>query len=114
MTIPKYVIELMRRAKYNYTQNSGKGYEVGYTIDIAKYSHYETADTFRKEIDRLKKWVERQSGGECIIISIPTKTVHKSMQYATVTIFDPVMQRIEQYIGKREEKPLDLCDLMCR
>lgn len=113
MTIPKYVIELMRRAEYNYTQNSGKGYEVGYTIDIAKYSYYEYVETFKSEIERLKKWVERQSGGECIIINVPTKTSHKHMQYATVTIFDPVMQHIEQYIGKRTEKPLDLCDLMC-
>lgn len=99
MKIPKYVIDLMSRAKYRYTQNSSKGYEVGYTIDIAKYSHYETVDTFRKEIDRLKKWVERQTGGECIILSTPTKTAHKTKQYATVTIFDPVMQNIEQYIN---------------
>lgn len=97
MKTPKYVIDLMSRAKYNFTA-SGNNYSVGYTIDIAKYSYYETAETFRKEIDRLKKWVERQNGGEMIIISYPTHTIHKTMQYATVTIFDPVMQHIEQYI----------------
>lgn len=101
MKIPKYVIELMSRAKYNF-EKSGGNYQTGYTIDIAKYSHYETADTFSKEIDRLKKWVERQNGGECIIISIPIITRHKSMQYATVTIFDPVMRHIEQYMVTTE------------
>lgn len=96
MKTPKYVIDLMSRAKYNYRE--GGNYVVGYTVDIAKYSHYETADTFRKEIDRLQKWVERQ-GGEMIIISRPILTRHKFMQYATVTIFDPVMQHIEKYIN---------------
>ncbi len=98
MNIPKYVIDLMSRAKYNYT-SSGNNYAAGYTVDIAKYSHYETADTFCKEIDRLQKWVERQSG-EMIIISRPILTQHTFMQYATVTIFDPVMQKIEKYIEK--------------
>lgn len=100
MKIPKYVIDLMSRAKYNFTA-SGNNYSVGYTIDIAKYSHYETADTFSKEIDRLQKWVERQ-GGEMIIISRPILTRHKIMQYSTVTIFDPVMQHIEKYITREE------------
>ena len=99
MKTPKYVIDLMSRAKYNFMA-SGENYSTGYTIDIAKYSHYETADTFGKEIDRLKKWVERQNGGEMIIISYPTHTRHKTMQYATVTIFDPVMQHIEQYMKR--------------
>lgn len=104
MKIPKYVIELMNRAKYNYTlSGKNKNYSTGYTIEIKKYSHYETADTFRKEIDRLKKWVERQNGGEMIIINCPTYTVHKTMQYATVTIFDPVMKYIEQYINDKVE-----------
>lgn len=96
MTIPKYVIELMKRAKYNYTA-SGNNYAAGYTIDIEKYSNYETADAFSKEIDRLKKWVERQAGGKMIIISRPILTRY-SPQYATVTIFDPVMSQLEKSI----------------
>lgn len=97
--IPKYVIELMSRAKYNYILcGKNDNAAAGYTIEIKKYSYYETADTFRKEINRLKKWVERQTGGEMIIISYPAHTVHKTMQYATVTIYDPVMKHIEQYI----------------
>ena len=99
MTIPKYVQELMGRAEYNFTlPGKNCNASVGYTVEIKKLSHYQTADAFRGEIARLKKWVERQPGGEMIIISCPVHTVHKTMQYATVTIFDPVMQEIEQYI----------------
>lgn len=97
MKIPKYVIELMRRAEYNYN-SIGNGYSVGYTVDIAKYSNYEKIDTFRCEIGRLKKWVEKQEGGKMEILSLPIQTKH-NMQYGTVTIYDPVMQKIEKYIN---------------
>lgn len=100
MKIPKYVIDLMSRAKYNYTL-CGNNYAAGYTIDIAKYSHYETADTFSKEIDRLQKWVERQ-GGKMIVINRPILTRHNLTQYAIVTIFDPVMKEIEKYIKDKK------------
>lgn len=98
MKIPKYEKELMSRARYNYDL-SGNNYAAGYTIDIAKYSHQQTADTFSAEIDRLQKWVERQQGGEMIIINRPILTRYKYMQYATVTIYDPVMKYIEKYIS---------------
>lgn len=38
MKIPKYVIELMGRAKYNYTQSNSTNYAVGYTIDMLRMS----------------------------------------------------------------------------
>lgn len=106
MKIPKYVIDLMNRARYNYTAN-GDNYAAGYTIDIAKYSHYETAQIFRKEIERLVNWANRQGFSApdlnimtAYILSVPNKTKHKSMQYATITIFDPLMKYIEKYIPK--------------
>lgn len=106
MKIPKYVIDLMNRARYNYTA-SGDNYAAGYTIDIAKYSHYETAQAFRKEIERLVNWANRQGFAApdldimtAYILSVPNKTKHKSMQYATITIFDPLMKYIEKYIPK--------------
>lgn len=99
MNVPKYVQELMGRAKYNFTlPGKNPSAAIGYTVEIEKYSNYETSATFRAEIDRLKKWVERQPGGEMTIISYPEHTSHKTMQYAMVTIFDPVMHEIEQYI----------------
>ncbi len=109
MKIPKYVIDLMSRARYNYTASSDN-YAAGYTIDIAKYSHYETAQAFRKEIERLVNWANRQEGAaidlgimNAYILSLPNKTTYKSMQYATVTIFDPVMKQIGKYIPKTQK-----------
>ena len=109
MKIPKYVVDLMSRSRYNYTA-IGDNYSPGYTIDIAKYSHYETTQTFRKEIERLVKRANRQGFAApdldimiAYILSVPNKTKHKSMQYATVTIFDPVMKHIEKYIPKTQK-----------
>ena len=101
MKIPKYVIEMMQRSSYNYDyriHNSyPEKYAVGYTINIVKESPYQYVSTFKKEIDRLKKWVERQQGGEMQILEMPSKT-HYCKQIAIVSIFDPVMQHIEKYI----------------
>ena len=56
MKIPKYVQELMGRAEYNFTlPGKNPNAEVGYTVEIKKYSHYETADTFMGEINCFKK-----------------------------------------------------------
>lgn len=107
MKVPKYVVELMERAKYNYDLCGHKKYAIGYTIDIAKFSHYEYADTFKKEIDRLIKWCNREwkktsgwYGDIAYILNFPQTTEYKSMQYATVTIYDPIMKYLEQYISK--------------
>lgn len=108
MRVPKYVIELMKRAKYNYDlYGKHNEYAIGYTIDIAKFSHYEYADTFEKEINRLIKWCNREwrktngwDGDIAYILRLPQTTEYKTMQYATVTIYDPVMKYLEQYISK--------------
>lgn len=96
--VPKYVQELMERSYYYYgfdTKNERCG--AGYTIAIKKATPYSYASTLKNEIERLKRWVERQPGGECNIISCPQKTTHGT-QIAIVTIFDPVMQQIEKLI----------------
>lgn len=107
MKVPKYVVELMERAKYNYNLCSHKEYAVGYTIDIAKFSHYEYADTFVREIERLIKWCNREwrktngwDGDIAYILRLPQTTEYKIMQYATITIYDPIMKSLEQYISK--------------
>ncbi|MDR0819314.1 MAG: hypothetical protein LBN43_07065 [Oscillospiraceae bacterium] len=99
MKIPSYVQDLMSRATYNYDSRCAKhpAYSVGYTIDIEKRSQYGWASFLESEIDRLKKWVERQPGGEMAIIYIP-KDTHLRHQQATITIYDPVMQHIEKLI----------------
>lgn len=110
MKVPKYIIELMERAKYNYDLCGHKEYAVGYTIDIAKFSYYEYVETLEKEIKRLIKWCNKQyeksSDGwftdrnNAYILRLPQITEYKTMQYATVTIYDPVMKYLEQYISK--------------
>lgn len=98
MNIPKYVIDLMDRASYYYSFDvKDERCGAGYTIAIRKATPYSYADTLRAECERLKKWVERQTGGTCFIISTPERTTHGD-QLAIVTIFDPVMQKIEKYI----------------
>lgn len=98
MNIPKYVQELMERSYFyfNFKANDDRC-GAGYTIAIKKRSAYTLAGTLASEIQRLKNWVERQPGGECIVVSVPTTTRHSS-QIAVVTIWDPVMQHLEGYI----------------
>lgn len=96
MKIPKYVQELMKRAKYNYHIDDTDETAIGYTINIFKCSEYQQIDSFIREIQRLKNWVEKQ-GGDIYINHLPVKT-HYFNQFATVTIFDPVMQKIESFI----------------
>lgn len=98
MIIPKYVQELMSRARFVL----GVG-EAGYTIRIYKSTPYSKIPTLRTEVERLQKWVERMMPEDdlgvptMIVNCIPTKT-HYCDQYAVVTIFDPIMQKIEKYI----------------
>nr|DAS46926.1 MAG TPA: hypothetical protein [Caudoviricetes sp.] len=97
MTVPKYVIEMISRAKYEFDFFKNNAYyAAGYTIRIRKSTPYTKIDTFKSEIERLKKWVQKNNG-EMRILDIPTET-HYVNQYAVVTIFDPVMKHIENYI----------------
>lgn len=100
--IPAYVVEMMKRSHYYYEferhgADVARWCAAGYTIAIKKATPYTYAETFCKEVERLQKWVNKQDGGDCRIIKLPKETKHRD-QYAIVTIFDPVMQRIEKYI----------------
>lgn len=100
MVIPKYVQELMSRSQFVL----GFG-EAGYTIKIFKSTPYSKIPTLKAEVEKLQKWVERMMPEDdlgvptMVINKIPTKTYYCD-QYAVVTIFDPIMQRIEKYIKK--------------
>ena len=106
MKVPQYIINLMKRSKYEYDFLDDKNASVGYTIRLVKRTEYQKIDTFKNEIYKLKKWVDKEykkiANAEpdvCYILSIPQKT-HYTKQYALVTIFDPIMKSIEQYIPK--------------
>lgn len=97
MKIPKFVQEIMERSKFAL----GEG-DPGYTIVIRKETPYTYVDTFQREIERLVAWANRvvphyEGVPNAIIGKVPSKT-HHQFQYATVTIYDPIMQQIEKYI----------------
>lgn len=97
MKIPKYIQEMMERSTF--VLGSG---DPGYTIQIRKATAYTHIDTFRKEIERLIKWCNRIPHCDELPIGklnwIDNRTRY-DYQYATVTIYDPVMKWIEGYIN---------------
>ena len=99
MAIPKYIQERMERSRYDYdVMKKHSDYAAGYTVAIAKRSHYAYASTLHKEVTRLICWANKLGGeGTAILLKAPDHTTH-GMQYAYVTIFDPVMQKIEMYV----------------
>lgn len=99
MKIPKYVQELMERSEYEFARMSNhENYAPGYTIAIQKRSEYAQVDTLRKEAERLCAWANRAAGIETAhVLYVPAKT-HYCKQVAIVTIFDPVMQKLERFI----------------
>ena len=104
MKIPKYIQQLMKRSKYEYDFCTGnENYAAGYTIRILKERPYQRIETLKTEIQKLQAWVQREyarrGGKEQIthLLHIPAKT-HYANQYAIITVFDPIMKDIEQYI----------------
>lgn len=93
-SIPKYVLEILERTSFEVEHPD---YVPGYSIRIRKRTTYTYATSLAYDVERLQKWVERQPGGEMEIISVPTRTRYDD-QCAIVTIYDPVMKRIENYI----------------
>ena len=97
MEAPKYIEEIMSRAKYEFDFfKNNADYAAGYTIKIRKSTPYTKIDTFKAEIEKLKKWVEKNNG-EMVVLNFPNKT-HYVNQVAIVTIYDPVMKHIEHFI----------------
>lgn len=93
--IPKYIIEILERAQFAY--------------GIEKKTPYAYATTLRDEAKKLVEWANREykriSNDETEIATLNEyewKTSYKHKQYATVTIYDPIMRKIEKYI--KEEK----------
>lgn len=100
--IPKYVIDLLNRSVYEFDRFiDHPDYAVGYTIRVKKATPYTKVDSLKKEIERLKKWADSRVGCETVyIINIPQKT-HYCDQYAIITIFDPLMLKLEQFISRK-------------
>lgn len=98
--VPQYIIEMMSRATF------ARGYgDPGYTLEISKATPYTRIRTLKDEVTRLEKWIVRQMPEDeldvptCIVNRVPSKT-HYCKQNAVVTIYDPIMKKLEPYIGK--------------
>ena len=90
--VPKYVQELVKGFTYDYDV---KGAQAGYTIKLWKPSVYMKMYVFEEKVQKLIDWANRYYA-DASINYVPNKT-HYCNQAITVTIFDPVMRRLEQY-----------------
>ena len=108
MRIPEYVKNIMRRASYNYEKEL-KGFAVGYTINIAKETPCQHLYSLEKDINRFVSWCNREyyrrvGSNElepvAYINYIPCRTRYV-MQHITVTVNDPIMKKIEEFIPER-------------
>ena len=98
MKIPNYIIALLNRSEYFY----GDLGSAGYTLKIHKATPYTHMATLKSEVDRLIKWANKQFP---TYPEAPTAKLECGLgrtmycdQSAIVTIYDPVMKHIEQYI----------------
>lgn len=92
MNIPQYVKDMMERSRFVVG-----GYDPGYTLMINKRTAYTTVRTLEKECERLVAWAIKNGATLSKIERMPIKT-HHYYQNAIVTIYDPVMKHLEEYI----------------
>ena len=93
METPKYIISALRGAEFYFGENCVPGY----SIKIRKRTKYEYATTLRSRVDRILTWCNKQVGGSAEMISCPGCTNYTD-QFAVITIYDPVMLRLEGFI----------------
>lgn len=115
--IPKYIMSMLENSEFVYDKSmyyapfdgghvDSENFCVGYTIAIPKDTYMQAIYTFKDNLVRFQNWVNRVNkklGNKeevCHIVYVPTQTRHMYMQYAYVTIYDPVMKYIEKYIRK--------------
>lgn len=108
--IPQFVSDLLGRSHFAvYTNRLAKDDDPSYTILVEKRTPYSRVDTFASEIDRLAKWARRMMPADydwdanpiVVINRCPSET-HYCTQFARVTIYDPIMKRIEHLIDTKK------------
>ena len=106
MKIPKKYKELIRTAEYEFDQCvNHEQYASGYTIKVFKPSERTLIPTFRRQIEELVSWANRQCDGTAFILRCPSRTFY-CKQYAIVTVFDPVMQQLEKHMAAAHPREL--------
>ena len=101
MNVPKYILDILSRSE----MARGIG-DPGYTILVHKATPYTRVCTLQEEINRMVKWCNRQVSQ---MEDCPTAKVNKMPhvthycdQVAIVTIYDPIMLKLESYIGGKQ------------
>ena len=90
----------MSRARFDLSYTNPNS-DPGYTIWIRKATPYTYASTLRAECERLVAWA-RRNYADAEILECP-KDTHYCNQAALVTITDPVMQKLEKFMPKKEK-----------
>lgn len=95
MKIPKYIQNIMGRARFDRNFDNPRS-NPGYTIIVRKATPYTHADTFRKELERMVSWAKKEYA-DAEILECPEQT-RNCTQTALVTVTDPCMKYLEQYM----------------
>lgn len=106
--IPQYIKDIMSRSEF--AVDSGRFMDdddPGYTILIHKRTSKTMVYTLQAECDRLESWARRmfpdldwENLPAVRTRRVPTRT-HNYDQFARVDVYDPVMQRIEGFMPRR-------------
>lgn len=110
--IPKYVRRLLKRSSFAVdTPLLRDGDDPGYTIIVPKHSIYANVDTLKGELEKLTNWAKRAMGFDynwrdfplVIVRTCPDENRH-CRQFARVEIYDPIMNKIEYLIPRKNEQ----------
>ena len=98
-SVPAYIREILSRSGFEFDHcTTHPHYVQGYTIYIRKRTPYSRASTLQGDARRLCNWADRVAKKPVShILHLPDAT-HPCDQFAHVTILDPVMLAIEDYI----------------
>ena len=97
--VPAYIREILSRSGFEFDHmTTHPNFVQGYTIYIRKRTPNTSVHTFRKEIEQFCSWADRTAGSPVShILHVPYSTLSCD-QFAQVTILDPIMLQIEDYI----------------
>lgn len=108
MQVPKYIKDILSRSHFECGQPFCSP---GYTLAVGKATKWKQAASLAQDIDSLCAWASREFARRgfptdaikenVVIHDVPHET-HHCQQWAFITIFDPLMMEIEDYIGKKE------------
>lgn len=97
--VPQYIREILSRAGYEFDYlTTHPEFKQGFTLHIRKRTPYTSVRAFRREVEDFCYWADRTAHAPVSrIVHIPD-TMRPCDQFAYVTILDPVMLQIEDYI----------------